>query len=363
MNDDKPTLNSDGTPRKLRENEESNFKWTEEFSTIAFYCFKAKPNTNTKIKISEKLGTTLSKLNSRINEFQTYQKSGEGEDGPKMTVLVFAKNKHRTAEDCERKLDKHLGLDIGFSEDNDCDNIVPSVTFSLEEIVKDSSLVQLIKTKDIIDQIISTGVVDFNGKFINATNLVLLQNVKSLEFIESSMEGCYFIFSDLPKEKIPVLSKDGFKCHELSIEKDGTHFRCLYNGKGNSVKERLKVHLFNSHTLEKIKQGKAKTISGTGAMSLVSLPKDAFDVLEREGKYIPSKHNLKPVEKSIQDCAIDKREGHQFFLNGIDIKEDPWSGYKFAVIVLKSDSEFGKILIEEAFCEKNGRPPLCRRHG
>ncbi len=230
---------------------------------------------------------------------------------------------------------------------------------------QDSRAIEIpcVKTNDILQVIWERVDLRIGGSLIGESNLKLLKRKSDLEYIESGMEGCYFIFSNIPKDKVPVLSSDGYRCFDKELKVGDEIFHCLYNGKGKKVKERLKVHLFNSHTLKKVDEGKAKTISGTGAISLVSLPKEEFQRLEREGKYVPSKHKLKPVAKSIQKESLDKREGDAFFLNGIDISEEMWSKYKFGVIVLKSDNEFGKILIEEAFCAFNGRPPLCRRHG
>ncbi len=223
--------------------------------------------------------------------------------------------------------------------------------------------IPLVSTKEVLQTIWDKVDLTIGGKLLGKNNFTLLQKKSDLNFIESSMEGCYFIFSNLPKDKVPAMSFDGYQCYDKELIIGDEVFHCIYNGKGNKVKERLKVHLFNSHTLKKVDEGRAKTISGTGAMSLVSLPKEEFDRLEREKKYDPVKHKLKPVSKSIQNVSLDKRLNDLYFLNGIDISEAPWVNYKFGIIVLQSDSEFGKILIEEAFCAFNGRPPLCRRHG
>lgn len=222
--------------------------------------------------------------------------------------------------------------------------------------------IQLVETKSLIAKIIESGVVNYGGPYFNSENIRVLNSVEDLNFIPMTLNGCYFIFSTIPVEKLPIMSVKGSETYQKNcIEKDGQVFRCLYNGKGD-VKGRLKLHLFNPFTPSKI-EGTDQTISGTGAMSLNSLPQSKFDELEAKKQYYPEKHKLKPVRKSIQPESHDQREGHAYFLNGIDITEEPWNQYKFAIVVLDSDSEFGKILVEEAFCEINGRPPLCKRHG
>ena len=358
------TINKNGEERKKRANDPNNHKWTEEEAIIAFFCYKAQINPELKMKLAKKIDVNLNSFNTRINEFQIFSK-GETKRVTEMTKNIFKEYNDRRKDECDRKILLYLGE--AFSEPSTIETVTnftkTAKLISFNELVKNSPQIKLIETKEIIRKILSSGIVDLNGSFLNQDTLVILKEEKDLDFIESGMEGCYFIFSNLPKESVPVLSINGYECYEKTIQKEGLEFGCLYNGKGKSVKERLKVHLFNSNTLEKVKKGNAKTISGTGAMSLISLAQEDFDQLEKEKKYDPSKHKLKPVEKSIQPETIDKREGHAFFLNGIDITESQWKDHKFAVIVLKSDSEFGKILIEEAFCEKNGRPPLCRRHG
>ena len=153
--------------------------------------------------------------------------------------------------------------------------------------------------------------------------------------------------------------------YQKFIEKDGNIFRCLYNGKGNKIKERLYQHIFNNHTINKIESEihKNSVISGTGAMSLNAISQSKLNEMENKKQYDPKKHKLKPLPKSLHSDSNIKYEGKSFLLNGIDITEAPWSNYLFAVCVVKTESEFGKILIEEAFSRINGRPPLCRRHG
>lgn len=358
MNKKSPTVNQDGSHRKIRVNSPNNFKWDEDCTLLAFFCHKARVNQVVMLRVADKIGVSKESLKTRIGEFRTYQKHGKTDKVTALTVKINLENDFRTADECERKINLFLGENI---EEDEMEAIHGPVEIS--ELSKPTSSIQLVETNKLIESFLSSKVVDFNGPFLNSDNLVVLRNIESLDFIETGMIGCYFIFSDMPVEMIPVLGQDGLKCYENYIEKDGTKFRCLYNGKGNSVKERLKLHLFNPFTLEKINKGLAKTISGTGAMSLESYPEEVFKELQKAGKYDPSKHKLKPVEKSIQDTSLDKREGHLYFMNGIDIVEEKWKQYQFAVIVLKSDSEFGKILIEESFSVKNGRPPLCKRHG
>lgn len=207
------------------------------------------------------------------------------------------------------------------------------------------------------------------GRYINADSLMILSDKSDLKPIGGNQEGCYFIFSTLPEEEIPTFSKDGYRGYKATLEKDGYIFRCLYNGKGGHLRERLQEHLFNTKTLKKILSPdyKNNNISGTGAMSLEAMSEAQAKSLELNNKFDPAKHKLKTISKAFKkethQSAHQNYEGKDFLINGIDITEEQWSDVKFAVIVVKTDSEFGKILIEEAFAAENGRPPLCRRHG
>ncbi|MCO4793893.1 MAG: hypothetical protein KC493_09280 [Bacteriovoracaceae bacterium] len=203
------------------------------------------------------------------------------------------------------------------------------------------------------------------GELFNSSSLRALRSKSDLDSIGSGQQGCYFIFSNIPENEIPTFSDDGYKAYKPCIHLDGVEYRCLYNGKGQKVKERLYQHLFNAHTLDKIKSKdfKNKTLSGTGALSLTAITKELAIELEKRGIYNPSKQRLKPVDKRIRPGSPDSFKDKFVFLNGIDITESPWINYSFAVVVIKTDSEFGKILIEEAFASQNGRPPLCGRHG
>jgi hypothetical protein len=222
-----------------------------------------------------------------------------------------------------------------------------------------------IPTQYLIDRFLEDKDLSIGGRIFNQENLKVLKSKSDLASIGSCQQGCYFIFSTLEEFEIPSISVDGYQAYSKYIEKDGEKFRCLYNGKGQHIKERLQLHLFNSHTLTKVlsENHKAKTISGTGALSLETISAQQAKKLEELGKYFPSKHKLKPVQKALHVDSHLKLEDQQFFLNGIDITEEQWAKYKFAVVVIKTNSEFGKILIEEAFATKNKRPPLCRRHG
>jgi hypothetical protein len=361
-------INKDGSPRKKRENAPTNYKWDDLGSLLAFLCYKSGFTQYDLIKVAEKLEVSLSSLRARMNEYQIIENYGKTEKVTKLSVSIYEANNFRSSDECERKLELFLG-EAPFYEMEHIEELtgLPESTFAnkglIEELSIEHPLIKLVKTDDVISQFLASGQVEFNGPYINSNNLILLEGVRSLDFLEAGMEGCYFIFSTIPEELIPVLSKDGLKCYRQYLEKDGIKYRCLYNGKGNNIRERLKLHLYNPFTLEKIKNNPGKTISGTGAMSLSSHPAEVFTELEKKGQFNPAKHKLKPVEKSIQECSIEKRQGHQYFLNGIDIHESPWNSYKFAMLIVRSDSEFGKILIEEAFCLKNGRPPLCKRHG
>ena len=203
------------------------------------------------------------------------------------------------------------------------------------------------------------------GDVIGSASLVKITVPEDLAWLANKLEGCYFIFTSMLEKTIPCLSSDGYKCFQNSIEKDGVAYRCLYNGKGKGIRERLTTHLFNESTLNKaLSCENAKiNISDTGALSLDTMDESQAQLLKKRGQYDSNKCRLKRVRKSIQAGSHLQHDEKLYFLNGIDIREPHWHDVSWAVCVVQTDSEFGKILVEEAFSRKNGRPPLCRRHG
>jgi hypothetical protein len=222
-----------------------------------------------------------------------------------------------------------------------------------------------LSTSSLVDEFLSMYDMTVGGGIINSSSLHLIRTPEDLDSIPNGQEGCYFIFSTLSEAQIPCFSEDNYKCHQRSIEKDCLTFRCLYNGKGKKTKERLMSHLFNKCTLKKA-VGCADAeirISDTGAMSLDVMDEAQARILEARRLFDSNKCKLKKVLKTIQPCSHLRHEGKLYFLNGIDIRESQWNKVTWAICTIRTDSEFGKILIEEAFARKNGRPPLCRRHG
>ena len=234
-----------------------------------------------------------------------------------------------------------------------------------EDSSNESSFGFSIPTDEQIKLFLDRHDLSIGGKYFNASNLRVVARREDLNAIGSGQVGCYFIFSTMKENEIPCISVDGYKGYQKSMQIGEDSFRCLYNGKGLKIKERLFQHIFNNHTLEKIKSSKNKnsTISGTGALSLDTITQEEALRLEEAKMYYPAKHKLKPIKKGLHPDSHLKLEDKCYFLNGIDIEEQRWKKYKFAICVIKTDSEFGKILIEEAFAVQNGRPPLCRRHG
>ncbi len=222
-----------------------------------------------------------------------------------------------------------------------------------------------LSTAPAVDKFLSEFDLTIGGDLIGPASLKILRTPDDLDVIPNQQMGCYFIFSTLTEEQVPNLSADDYRCFERSIEKDGLTFRCLYNGKGANTRERLMVHLFNKSTRAKAlnsADGRIK-ISSTGAMSLDVIDREDIRTLETRSQLGRSKHLLKKVKKSLQVPSNVQHDPEGYFVNGIDIREEKWSGVSWAVCTIVTDSEFGKILIEEAFARKNGRPPLCRRHG
>ncbi len=208
------------------------------------------------------------------------------------------------------------------------------------------------------------------GKLINCATLRLLKSPEELKVLRSK-PGCYFIFSDLPKNRVPAFSEDGHASFYSPIFKDGKAFHLLYNGKSDDLGHRLKTHLFNSHTKEKVLHGiktgnKPKRLSGSGAMSLEFLTNSEVKFFESNGAFDQKEMRLKPFQKSIshQDNKdTDLPSDGAYFLNGIDLREPQWKGVTFGVVVLETDHPIGPVFLEEAFVTKNFRPPLCRRFG
>ncbi|MBN8542374.1 MAG: hypothetical protein J0L82_18430 [Deltaproteobacteria bacterium] len=220
-------------------------------------------------------------------------------------------------------------------------------------------------TAEAVDKFLSEFDLTIGGNVIGPNSLTIVKKPEDLESIPSQQMGCYFIFSTLTEQQIPNLSADDYACHKRWIDKDGLRFRCLYNGKGAQTRERLAVHLFNNSTREKVlnSEGGEVKVSGTGAMSLDVISEADVRILVERNQLDRNKHWLKKIEKSIRRYSHVRHHPDGYFLNGIDIREDKWSKVTWAVCTVETDSEFGKILIEEAFARKNGRPPLCRRHG
>lgn len=222
-----------------------------------------------------------------------------------------------------------------------------------------------IPTSKIIDDFLQTNDMAIGGSVINSNSLTIIRNPEDLGWIPNGQEGCYFIFCTLPETHIPCFSESGYLGYKREIIKDGKAFRCLYNGKGEKTKERLMNHIFSKATISKASAPGAGhvRISDTGAMSLEAIDEDQVKHLQLYNQFDPGRLRLKKVSKAVQLCSHVRYSGKVYLLNGIDIREPQWAEATWAVCVVRTDSEFGKILIEEAFARENGRPPLCRRHG
>lgn len=333
---------SSSIARKPRENKPTNFKWGPEEVALAYYCFKTGLDVFTKEAVATKLGVSLGSLNAKIQDLSKLELYGLSTPMSRHTIQCFSESRMLTSDECRNRLDDFLQKPMQL------------------RIQKSISL-PLANTSSFVETFLAEGYIEFNGKYLNADNLIILKKESDLDAIPYGIMGCYFIFSNIPKERIPVFSKDGFKCYDQSlIKKDGIDFRCLYNGKGE-IHQRIKHHLFCSQTYLKASQNEASRISDTGGISLEAISHEQYEKLKSAGK-IPKNPNIKK-SKFIQQESIFKGFPNGYFLNGINIEEEHWKNYQFAILPIQTDSELGKILIEESFAHINGRPPLCRRHG
>lgn len=214
-----------------------------------------------------------------------------------------------------------------------------------------------IETKELLEEFFKkNGSLAVGSKLINVDNLKILRKKQDLQSLPNEY-GCYFIFSTLSPEKVPCFNDDGYKCFENELSHIDGVFRCIYGGKGGKIRGRVSKHLFSNHTLLKIKNGVNEKVSSTGSLSL------AYVTSKEVSDFKIEKNNLKPFGKSVKKISKVQDANGVYFLNGINVEEESWSGVLFGVIAITTDSELGKILIEQAFVQENGMPPLCKRFG
>lgn len=189
--------------------------------------------------------------------------------------------------------------------------------------------------------------------------------------------GCYFIFSTIPKALVPTFSD--YQLFDMSkIECGGATYHCLYNGvrgadKSGDISTRLKQHLFSTQTPSQLRlkptrkhNGKnvARTLAATGAMSLEWLSLDAIAQIREElvDCHPDTNHvNLISCSRIKEGLPADVDADKARLLNGINILEDKWSSYKFAVIIIEVEEPNLRHLLEVGFRLRYGTPPLCKR--
>lgn len=197
------------------------------------------------------------------------------------------------------------------------------------------------------------------GKIFNSTNLEILEDVEQFNKIPNKY-GCYFIFSKLPETEI--FTFNNYNCFKSSILKNKNKFGCIYNGKAKNLKTRIKNHLYHKNTKTKIINGEVDKISLTGCLSLESIKKSEIKRLFKKGKL--SKEPNYDYLKHSRKLSIENRkfiDQDSYLLNGINIFENKWSKGSFGLIILTTESSLGASMIEEAFRQKNGIPPLCKK--
>lgn len=185
--------------------------------------------------------------------------------------------------------------------------------------------------------------------------------------------GCYFIFSTLPKTRVPTFSDYGL-FDDYPITKGQQAFRCLYNGiHGSSVGARLRQHLFSTQTPAELRKrpskllkgvDKARTLAATGALSLERVTPEEIELLRRD---LPGCYDQR-AEGNLIHCRQIKSGSPAHYLgiearllNGINITEAQWYDDDFAVIVIPVLDHSMRSLLEDGFRRRFGWPPLCKR--
>ena len=106
--------------------------------------------------------------------------------------------------------------------------------------------------------------------------------------------------------------------------------------------------------------GLVNSVPTTGAMSLETISENEIKqlisnkIINTEPKY----SYLKKSERLHKENNLKKVEEPTFLYNGINALESHWKPFKFGVIIIETDNKMGMLLIEEAFREINGKPPL-----
>ena len=198
--------------------------------------------------------------------------------------------------------------------------------------------------------------------FLNAENLVVIQKKTDLDRFKKE-KGCYFIFTTLPRDRVPTFRDYRlFDDHSLTV--GGLRFRCIYNGKHNDIKSRLRQHLFSGQTVEAVKMGRAPRLSATGALSLEAITLQELAALRQaypgclppsgEGNLIHCRQlaDTSPASIKLQEARL---------LNGINITEPQWAGSSFGVIVVPVPNPMLQLLLENAFRKQHGWPALSKR--
>jgi len=196
------------------------------------------------------------------------------------------------------------------------------------------------------------------GIILNSENLLIIKHSSQFDKIPNKY-GCYFIFSNLQKKE--VFTFNDYKCFDRAIVKMKTEFRCLYNGKAKNIRSRIKNHLNNSRSKNKILIGDVNKIPQTGCLSLESIKKSDIEKLLEEGK-LKIKPNYSYLKHSKKLSRLNEKniDPNSYLLNGINIFEDKWNENSFGIIVLTTKSKLGAGIIEQSFRNVNGIPPLCK---
>jgi len=127
--------------RKSRTTNGTNYKWTWSSNFVAYCCYRIKIDKKRKEEIASKLGTTLERLDNRIQHFNSLNSSTENKKGtPSEEVkLIFKTSAYLSDEECSKKIELILKSNEPVMKDDQI-----TVDDSIKEID-----VEIIPTKEI----------------------------------------------------------------------------------------------------------------------------------------------------------------------------------------------------------------------
>ena len=172
------------------------------------------------------------------------------------------------------------------------------------------------------------------GEIVNKNNLTKIENLDDVKNIPNKC-GMYMIFASNADDLIDADLHNPLQTKH--IELNGEKLHCIYNGKSNNIKSRVKSHL--------LRKDRHNESSG---IALDSVTDGEFDKLIAAGK-IPKKDWYPYFKKS---------NGRRF-LNGINVTDEKWAKHKFFICFIEVENTY-REMFELIFRNKNGISPLCK---